>query len=242
MCGLITKSKYPDFNSLIEPFDLFCITETKCDKYDIISSKNHIFLSKPRTQKFIRKSGGIGLLVKQNISKYVETIDSDCEYIMWIKLNKAIFNIDNDIIMGIIYIPPDQSKFYNEDEMQILNDEIINMCSTTKSLILTGDCNGHTAELPDFISLDNFLADYFDLDNDTISYIDQTQTLTDNKIPLNRKSQDTKVNSTGRKLIDICKNNNLFIINGRLGQDRGIGKCTFRNKSLIDYTICSPNA
>ena len=124
--------------------------------------------------------------------------------------------------------------------MQILNDEIINMCSTTKSLILTGDCNGHTAELPDFISLDNFLADYFDLDNDTISYIDQTQTLTDNKIPLNRKSQDTKVNSTGRKLIDICKNNNLFIINGRLGQDRGIGKCTFRNKSLIDYTICSP--
>ena len=125
MCGLITKSKYPDFNSLIEPFDLFCITETKCDKYDIISSKNHVFLSKPRTQKFIRKSGGIGLLVKQNISKYVETIDSDCEYIMWIKLNKAIFNIDNDIIMGIIYIPPDQSKFIMKTKCKSLMTKLL---------------------------------------------------------------------------------------------------------------------
>ena len=117
MCGLITKSKYADFNSLVEPFDLFCITETKCDKYDIISVPNYVYLSKPRKQKYIRKSGGIGLLVKQNISKDVDIIDSDCEYIMWIKLNKSIFNIDNDIILGIMYIPPDQSRFFNDDIM-----------------------------------------------------------------------------------------------------------------------------
>ena len=61
------------------------------------------------------------------------------------------------ILLWVLCIsPPDQSKFVNDDMMQNLNDEIINMCSTTKNLILTGDSNGHTAELPDFIPIDNF--------------------------------------------------------------------------------------
>ena len=43
------------------------------------------------------------------------------------------------------------------------------------------------------------------------------------------------------KLIDICINNDLFILNGRFGKDKSLGKCTFRGKSLIDYTICCIN-
>ncbi len=38
-------------------------------------------------------------------------------------------------------------------------------------------------------------------------------------------------------MIDICKNNNLFIFNGRVGQDKNIGKFTFRDQSVIDYTL-----
>ena len=45
--------------------------------------------------------------------------------------------------------------------------------------------------------------------------------------------------SMGYWLIDTCKNNNLFIVNGRFGKDKGIGTTTFRDKSLIDYTLCS---
>ena len=151
MCGILTKTKYPDFIKLIDDFHLFCVTETKVDKYDIISIPNYTFLSKPRTQKYLRKSGGIGVFVKQTILNYVDVIDSECEYVMWVKLKKSLFNIDNDIIIGIMYIPPEQSKFYNDDEMQNFNNEIINMCSEYTNLILTGDNNGNTAELPDFI-------------------------------------------------------------------------------------------
>ena len=43
-------------------------------------------------------------------------------------------------------------------------------------------------------------------------------------------------------MIDTCKNNNLFIVNGRYGKDRGIGASTFRDKSLIDYTICTADS
>ena len=35
-------------------------------------------------------------------------------------------------------------------------------------------------------------------------------------------------------LIDICKNNNLFILNGRCGKDKGVGAFTFKQCSVID--------
>ena len=67
----------------------------------------------------------------------------------------------------------------------------------------------------------------------------QTQTLLNNNIPLERISQDTKINNIGRNIIDMCKNNNLFIVNGRIGKDKHMGNLTFRNKTLIDYTLAS---
>ena len=52
---------------------------------------------------------------------------------------------------------------------------------------------------------------------------------------------DKNANKNGRKLIDICINNNLFILNGRFGKDKHVGRCTFIEQSLmiLDYTICS---
>ncbi|MEW8152903.1 MAG: reverse transcriptase family protein, partial [Candidatus Thiodiazotropha endolucinida] len=40
-------------------------------------------------------------------------------------------------------------------------------------------------------------------------------------------------------MIEICKNNNLFILNGRLDKDRNIGAFTFRHQSVIDYMLSS---
>ena len=40
-------------------------------------------------------------------------------------------------------------------------------------------------------------------------------------------------------MVDTCKSNNLFIVNGRFGKDKGMGAQTFRNKSVIDYTLCT---
>jgi hypothetical protein len=58
-------------------------------------------------------------------------------------------------------------------------------------------------------------------------------------IPLKRISRDKKKNNHGYKLLDICKNNNLVMMNGRFDNDKIIGKMTFRNVSVIDYLITS---
>ena len=70
-------------------------------------------------------------------------------------------------------------------------------------------------------------------------FFDKTTVLENMNIPLDRVSKDNKTNTTGYRLIDSCKINNLFIVIGRFGKDKGKGATIFRDTSLIDYTLCS---
>ena len=42
-------------------------------------------------------------------------------------------------------------------------------------------------------------------------------------------------------MLELCRGNNLFIVNGRIGDDYlESGRLTCRNSSVVDYYICSP--
>ena len=113
-----------------------------------------------------------------------------------------------------------QSRFYNEDEIAVLESEIMAQCSNHKYVFINGDINGRTSRLVDFTRLDNFVSDMFEFDNVTASFFDKINTLENLNSPIERASKDHKTNSTGYWLIDTCKNNNLFIVNGRFGKDK----------------------
>ena len=53
------------------------------------------------------------------------------------------------------------------------------------------------------------------------------------------ESEDPIKNGYGKKLLDFCKGNNLFIVNGRIGDDRNKGRLTCKNASIVDYCISS---
>ena len=55
---------------------------------------------------------------------------------------------------------------------------------------------------------------------------------------LHRNSQDGVCNNEDNSLLETCKSNNLFILNGRYGKDKK-GAYTFKNTSIIDYAILS---
>ena len=59
-------------------------------------------------------------------------------------------------------------------------------------------------------------------------------------VPLKRNSSDENVNSYGYNLLEFCKFNNIFILNGRLGSDYCLPKMTCKNKSTVDYVLSSP--
>lgn len=193
--GLKTRSHYPDFADYFSPYDFLCFVETKLDETDIISLPGFNFLSQPRKQTYIRKSGGICILVKENISKYIRHLETDSDYIMWISLDKKLTNTDEHIILGIIYVPPTQSKYFNDEEILNLEREITSMCSSNKFVIITGDVNARTARLNDYVQADNFLSDLFD--DETLSFFDQTSVLYHYDAPVNRSTSDTKTNNNG---------------------------------------------
>ena len=99
------------------------------DSTDLVNINGYDFLSKPRQQAYIRRSGGLGLFVKHDLSRYIKTLHSDSDYVLWVQLDKGYMQSEQHIIFGIVYLPPTQSRFLNEDDLESLQIEITDMCS-----------------------------------------------------------------------------------------------------------------
>ncbi|CAG2211375.1 unnamed protein product [Mytilus edulis] len=60
-------------------------------------------------------------------------------------------------------------------------------------------------------------------------------------IPIKRSSKDiSNMNNYGHKLLEFCKNLDLYIVNGRISNDQLVGAVTTSKNTLIDYAIVSP--
>ena len=95
--------------------------------------------------------------------------------------------------------------------------------------MLLGDFNARTSKSEDYIS------------NEGSDHIHDTSEKSFQ--PLERQSFDPITNNHGKQPIEICKNTDLRILNGRTKGD-SLGRPTFHGKngtSLIDYIICSQN-
>lgn len=86
VCGLKRRLDYPEFVNTICKYDILCFTETKLDSTDVVSVPGYNFLSQHRKQNYIRKSGGIGVLYKSELSSNVTILDTESDYIFWIRV------------------------------------------------------------------------------------------------------------------------------------------------------------
>ena len=129
VCGLKKRLEYPEFLTTISCYDILCIGETKLDSTDVISVPGYTLLSQHRKQKFCRKSGGVGILYKDSLSNKLKLLETNSDYILWIQIDKTLFEIDKDMFPGILYVPPAQSRFLNYDEYFNLESEITSMCA-----------------------------------------------------------------------------------------------------------------
>ena len=124
---------------------------------------------------------------------------------------------DEDSIHGIVYIPPENYKY----------------------CCLHGDFNSRTSKEPDFIDSERESGNDENVEH---LFIDTSNVymLEELGIPLRRANEDKVINQYVRKLLDFCKYNDVFILNGRIGEEKEIGKFTCKNVGVVDYTIASP--
>ena len=99
--------------------------------------------------------------------------------------------------------------------------------------LLCWDLNAHSSNKPDFVNNDN--TEHISVLPD--DYVSDTQ--------MPRYSQDEgHINSNGHLLLDFCIQTCLRIMNGRVGNDEGVGKYTFvgsRGSNFVDYVLASQN-
>ena len=226
----MSKIEYPDFVDVVSKYDFLCFVESKTDDLDTPCLPEFMFKMKNRHPLGKRKSGGIVLATKEKYSDYVSVIENDSKYVLWFKIDKTLTDMKTDMIFGIVYIPPENSKYCCSDPYGKIEREFLNLSKNEKVVIL-GDFNARTANEKDFIDISETESELFNTD---VLYL-----LEESNIPLLRNSKDCVKNNFGNNLLNFCKGNNLFICNGRYGDSSAGYTC--KDISVIDYVIVSPD-
>ena len=159
---------------------------------------------------------------------------------LWFKISKKLTGCDEDNIHGIVYIPPENSKYASIDALSEIENELQSFKKKYNYFCLHGDFNSRTSKEPDVI---NFERESGNDENVEHLFIDTSNAymLEELGIPLRRTNEDKAINQYVRILLNLCKYNNVFILNGRIGEDKDIGKFTCKNVGVVNYTIASPD-
>ena len=89
--------------------------ETKTDDIDIITLAGYKFVMKNRKKITKKRSGGIIVGFKDNLAKHIDIVNTDSKYVMWFKCSEQLFKTDQPVFCGVIYIPPEYTKYCNRN-------------------------------------------------------------------------------------------------------------------------------
>lgn len=87
-------------------------------------------------------------LIQQRLSlQNMEVFISECEYVFWFKLSRNLSNSSSDILFGVTYVPPENTRYSSSDCFTDIEQEMLNMLKTTQNICLLGDFNARTGKL-----------------------------------------------------------------------------------------------
>ena len=81
------------------------------------------------------RSGGIAFCVNEHLANFVKRIESNSDYIMLVQTDKCLIKVDENML-GVTYIPPTQSKYFNDEEILNLEREITSAFGSIKYLFI----------------------------------------------------------------------------------------------------------
>jgi hypothetical protein len=145
-CGLNLRLNYPEFGELICQHDVICIQETKTDDTDQNNFPGYIFKAKNRQKFSHRKSGGIAFGYKEKLDNFITIIKNDKKFVFWVKVSSTLFKLDEDVLIGVMYIPPEFTSYSSQEAFNDIDFDIRNFSRSYKYTSLAGDFNVRTAE------------------------------------------------------------------------------------------------
>lgn len=223
----------PEVISSIIKSDIIGLVETHADTTTDISLKGYYVFRKdrPKHKKAWKASGGIAVFVKESLRhacKFDPLSDSD---VIWVRVQKEVTNLNNDLYLAFLYVPPCNSSYGKANGKDIIQklEKHIEFFSCKGKVLICGDFNARVGNYSDLLEKED--EPYIPLPHDG-SY----------EFILPRSSCDNKtLNQHGKWLMDLCTDNQMYILNGRtLGDFDGKFTChTPRGSSVVDYFIAS---
>ena len=208
---MAAKLRCPEFCDFISQYEIIGLQESKTDDTDSIVLPGYTCTLNNRDKLSRYRSGGIALFVRDSISDFVKIeTELHSKLILWFTISHNITLIGEDVHCGIVYIPPQGSKYAHEEPYNELEQEIIRYCVNSKNIILMGDFNSRTGQKDDYVPIDSYLSKNFGLEQLCDDFTDVLNNFQLNSVPLLRDNDDSAINSYGNMMLDFCKNTNLL--------------------------------
>ena len=247
VCGLKSKLKITEFCSTCQQYDVVILCETKLDDLDsdvitvALDNLGFVAFQQNREKVAIHRAGGVLVAIKSSYAKMFNRVKCIENFLVVLKSTNIKLESNKQLLLVAAYIPPYGSRYSSLDLFHSLSDVLLNYDSSTTEILLCGDLNAHTLLKNDIIDFDDDLLYSLDLDQMTVDFLQNKQSLIELGLPVTRGNKDTKPDKGGygEALLELCRNHLLCFFNGRAGNDKGIGKVTTIEDSLIDYVIGS---
>ena len=182
-------------------------------------------------------SGGLAVFIKDKFVEVVEPVANENPDSIWVKIRKEKSGEMEDVFIGSYYVSPGNRRNAHKDFYASISEEIENF-KQKGIVVVQGDLNARVGRQPDFIEFDKHL-DVGGIVPGSVGE-DSVDTMggdLGDQPP--RNSEDGTVNSRGRDLLDLCKVNDLLIVNGRTAGDI-FGKFTshqYNGSAVNDYLL-----
>ena len=248
--SLVDKLECPEFIELVSVYDVIMLSETwtnEKDELGIDDFEKPFCKHRDRKVNARRDSGGLCVFFRKCIVKGISEVPWDFEDGMCFKLDKCYFGWKEDMYLLCVYMRPEYSSRADLDvdnDIYELVEQQIAKVSELGDVMCMGDFNARVAEKMEcYIENDSADSDVFDYIYSPDHAFKENDFIVNN-MSIKRNNVDKNVNSYGGKLLLMCYSCNLAILNGRAGNDRGIGEYTFMNHrgvSANDYVLCDKN-
>ena len=91
---------------------------------------------KNRSVNYKRKSGGIGLYVMDSLAPFVDVVPNSSEYVLWVSIDKTFLQLEQNLLLGTLYVPPDNSRFFTDHQFTLLEMKFLKNVVKTNMYIL----------------------------------------------------------------------------------------------------------
>ncbi len=105
--------------------------------------------TKRKNVKKGRFSGGLAVIIKQEIRKFIKVVKK-CTYGVWLKIDKSTLNTEKDLFVVGIYLPPSDSQYAFKAPYEQMEKYFSNFLAQGNILTL-GDLNARTGNLKDYL-------------------------------------------------------------------------------------------